>query len=252
MKKTLSIAIMALLLGAAVPAFASEGEKPPHQQWQHQGVFGTYDKAALQRGFQVYKEVCAACHSMKLLSYRHLTGLGYTPEQVKAVAAEYMVTDGPNEDGEMFERVARPSDRFKSPFSNDRAARAANNGALPPDMSLLAKAREHGEDYIYGLLTGYEAAPAEVQLMPGLNYNKFFPGHQIAMAKPLSEGQVSYGDGTANTLEQEARDVTQFLAWASEPHMEARKSMGIKVMIFMIAFCFIMLAAKRKIWADVH
>lgn len=250
MKKTISIAAALMLLAA--PAFANEGEVPPHQHWHHQGVFGTYDKAALQRGFQVYKEVCSACHSMKLLSYRNLTALGYTPDQVKAVAAEYTVTDGPNDEGEMFERPARASDRFKSPFPNDKAARAANNGALPPDMSLLVKAREHGEDYIYALLTGYEEAPAGFDLMPGLNYNKYFAGHQIAMAKPLNDGQVSYGDGTPNTLDQEARDVAQFLAWASEPHMEDRKSMGLKVMMFMVAFCFIMLMAKRKIWANVH
>lgn len=252
MKKTLSMLAVAAVISAANPALASEAEAPPHQKWPHQGVFGTYDKAALQRGFQVYKEVCAACHSMKLLSYRDLTQLGYTPEQVKTVAAEYQIPDGPNDDGEMFERPGRPADRFHSPFPNDKAARAANGGALPPDMSLLSKAREHGDDYIYSILTGYEEKPAGFDLMPGLNYNKYFAGHQIAMAKPLSEGQVTYTDGTANTLEQQARDVTQFLAWAAEPHMEQRKGMGLKVMIFMLAFCGIMLAAKRKLWADIH
>ncbi|MCC7036402.1 MAG: cytochrome c1 [Alphaproteobacteria bacterium] len=252
MKKTLSMLAVAAVISAATPAFASEAEVPPHQKWPHQGVFGTYDKAALQRGFQVYKEVCAACHSMKLLSYRDLTQLGYTPEQVKTVAAEYQIPDGPNDEGEMFERPGRPADRFHSPFPNDKAARAANGGALPPDMSLLSKAREHGDDYIYSILTGYEEKPAGFDLMPGLNYNKYFAGHQIAMAKPLNEGQVTYTDGTANTLEQQARDVTQFLAWASEPHMEQRKGMGLKVMIFMLAFCGIMVAAKRKLWADIH
>lgn len=252
MKKTLSMLAVAAVISAATPALASEAEAPPHQKWPHQGVFGTYDKAALQRGFQVYKEVCAACHSMKLLSYRDLTQLGYTPEQVKTVAAEYQIPDGPNDDGEMFERPGRPADRFHSPFVNDKAARAANGGALPPDMSLLSKAREHGDDYIYSILIGYEDKPAGFELMPGLNYNKYFAGHQIAMAKPLSEGQVTFGDGTANTLEQQARDVTQFLAWAAEPHMEQRKGMGLKVMIFMLAFCGIMVAAKRKLWADIH
>lgn len=252
MKKTLSMLAVAAVISAGSPALAAEGAAPPHQKWPHQGVFGTYDRAALQRGFQVYKEVCAACHSMHLLSYRDLTQLGYSPDQVKTVAAEYQITDGPNDDGEMFERPGRPADRFKSPFPNDKAARAANGGALPPDMSLLSKAREHGDDYIYGILTGYEDKPADFDLMPGLNYNKYFPGHQIAMAKPLSEGQVTFGDGTANTLEQQARDVTQFLAWAAEPHMEQRKGMGLKVMIFMLAFCGIILAAKRKLWADIH
>ncbi|MDI1228235.1 MAG: cytochrome c1 [bacterium] len=252
MKKTLSMLAVAAVISAANPALASEGAEPPHQKWPHQGAFGTYDKAALQRGFQVYKEVCSSCHSMHLLSYRDLTQLGYSPDQVKTVAAEYQIPDGPNDEGEMFERAGRPADRFKSPFPNDKAARAANGGALPPDMSLLSKAREHGDDYIYGILTGYEEKPAGFDLMPGLNYNKYFPGHQIAMAKPLSEGQVTFGDGTANTLEQQARDVTQFLAWASEPHMEQRKGMGLKVMIFMLAFCGIILAAKRKLWADIH
>ncbi len=252
MKKTLSMLAVAAVMSASLPSLANEGAEPPHQKWPHQGVFGMYDKAALQRGFQVYKEVCSSCHSMKLLSYRDLTQLGYTPDQVKTVAAENTITDGPNDDGEMFERPARPADRFRSPFPNDKAARAANGGALPPDMSLLSKAREHGDDYIYGILTGYEEKPADFDLMPGLNYNKYFAGHQIAMAKPLNEGQVTYTDGTANTLEQEARDVTQFLAWASEPHMEQRKGMGLKVMIFMLAFCGIMVAAKRKLWANIH
>lgn len=237
---------------AAGPAFAADAPVVPKQMWQHKGVFGTWDKTAVQRGYQVYKEVCAACHAMKFLSYRNLQALGYTPEQVKAVAAEATVIDGPNDEGEMFERPGLPSDRFKAPFANDKAARAANNGALPPDLSLVAKSRHAGEDYIFALLTGYGEAPDDVVMNPGMSYNKYFPGHQIAMAPPLTEGQVAYSDGTANTLEQQARDVAQFLAWAAEPHMEHRKGMGIKVMLFMFVFCGIMLAAKRKIWADVH
>lgn len=236
----------------AGPAFASDGPEIPQQMWHHKGVFGTWDKAAVQRGYQVYKEVCSACHAMKFMSYRNLQALGYSPEQVKTVAAEVTVMDGPNDDGDMFERPGLPSDRFKSPFANEKAARAANNGALPPDLSLITKARHQGEDYVFALLTGYGEAPDDVTMNPGMNYNKYFPGHQIAMAPPLSEGQVSYTDGTANTLEQQARDVAQFLAWAAEPHMEHRKGMGIKVMLFMLVFCGIMLAAKRKIWADVH
>lgn len=255
MKKTpfLLIAATLSMMTAAAPALAaSEAPAPPAREWPHHGITGSYDRAALQRGFQVYKEVCAACHSLKLLSYRHLEALGYSPDQVKAVAAEYMVTDGPNDDGEMFERPGRPADRFVSPYKNEKAARAVNNGAYPPDMSLLVKARAHGEDYIYGLLTGYEAPPADVQLMEGMHWNKYFPGHQIAMAAPLIEGQVSYADGTNASVEQMASDVTQFLAWSAEPHMETRKQMGIKVMLFLFVFIGILAAVKRRIWAKAH
>jgi len=253
MKKILPLLTAALLLGAPVvtTAWASEGPDLVHKKWHHQGPFGTYDKAAVQRGYQVYKEVCSACHAMKFMSYRNLADLGYSEAQVKAMAAEFTVSDI-NDDGEAFDRPARPSDHFKSPFVNDRAARAANGGALPPDLSLVVKARAGGEDYIYSLLTGYTDAPAGFELLTGLSYNKYFPGHQIAMAKPLSDGQVTYSDGTAATVDQAASDVTQFLAWAGEPHMEQRKGMGIKVVLFMLAFCGIMLAAKRKVWAKVH
>lgn len=252
MKKILTLAATWAALTLSSAAFAAEGMAPPQQKWQHKGVFGTYDKAALQRGFQVYKEVCAGCHAMKHLSYRNLADLGYNEEEIKAIAAEYTVTDGPNDDGEMFERPARPSDAFKSPFANDKAARAANNGALPPDLSLVVKARAGGEDYIYALLTGYETPPADVPLMAGMSWNKYFPGHQLAMAEPLTDNRVTYGDGTEATLDQQARDVAQFLAFASEPKMEHRKEMGIKVMLFLLAFVFIMRAVKRKIWSKVH
>jgi ubiquinol-cytochrome c reductase cytochrome c1 subunit len=244
----------------AAPAAAPAGDKaacaethaPPHGHWPHQGAFGTYDKAALQRGFQVYKEVCSSCHAMKFLSYRDLTALGYSPEQVKALAAQATVADGPNDEGEMFERPARPSDRFKSPFPNDKAARFANNGALPPDLSLIVKARHHGEDYIHALLTGYATPSGCAEMMPGMNWNTYFPSHQIAMPPPLAEGGVSFADGTGATVEQQARDVVQFLAWASEPHMESRKAMGFKVLFFMLVFAGVMRAAKRRIWADVR
>ena len=252
MKKIFPTLAFAAMIAVSASAIAADAPTPPHQKWPHQGMTGTYDRAALQRGFQVYKEVCAACHSMKYLSYRDLAGLGYNPDEIKSIAAEYTVTDGPNDDGEMFERPARPSDRFKSPFVNDKAARAANGGALPPDMSLLVKARHHGEDYIHALLTGYEAAPEGTELMAGMYWNKYFPGHQIAMAPPLTEGQVSFSDGTTASVEQMSKDLTQFLAWASEPHMEARKKMGIKVVFFMFAFAAIMYAAKRRVWKDVH
>ena len=262
MKKILSVLVLSALLSG--PALAAEDAAPaadsackaefipPKQEWQHKELFGTYDMAAVQRGYQVYKEVCSNCHSLKFMSYRDLSGLGYTPDQIKTVAAEATIHDGPNDDGEMFDRPGRPSDHFKSPFPNDKAARAANNGALPPDMSLLVKAREHGEDYIYSVLTGYESPPACATMNPGMNWNKAFPPHQIAMPKPLADGQVAFADGSPNTTADEARNVVQFLAWASEPHLEQRKALGIKVMLFMLVFCFIMRAAKRKVWADVH
>ncbi len=215
-------------------------------------MFGTFDKSALQRGFQVYKEVCASCHSMNLLSYRHLEALGYTPGQVKAIAAEYMITDGPGDDGMMFERAGRPADRFKAPFANDQAARAANGGALPPDFSLIVKARAGGEDYLHALLTGYEAPPAGFEMNEGMHYNKYFPGHQIAMAAPLIDGQVAYADGTEASVDQMASDVSQFLAWASEPHLEERKQMGFKVLLFMAVFAGLLFALKRKVWAGAH
>lgn len=251
MKKIFTALLIAGALASA-PVYASEGEAPVKQAWPHKGVLGTYDRAALQHGFQIYKEVCSACHAMKYLSYRNLEDLGYTPEQVKSLAAEYTVTDGPNDDGEMYDRPARPSDHFKSPFKNDKAARAANGGALPPDLSLVVKAREHGEDYVYGILTGYGAAPADVTLMPGMHYNKMFPGHQIAMPQPLQDGQVTYSDGTSASLDRAAHDVVQFLAWAGEPHLEDRKRMGIKVVLFMLAFSAVMYLTKRKVWRNVE
>lgn len=269
MKKTSSLIAMAFLAAMtfAAPANAAESVAPPKQSWPHKGITGTYDKAALQRGFQVYKEVCAACHGMKLLSYRNLAGLGYNEAEIKSVAAEYTVTDGPDADGEMFERPALPSDRFKSPFANDSAAKAANGGALPPDLSLIVKGRKHSEDYLYALLTGYTEAPEsimvkdaqtgemveeKVEMLPGQYWNTYFPGHKLSMAPPLMDGQVTYADGKSASLDEAAHDVVQFLAWASEPHMEDRKQMGMKVMLFLLVFAGIMLAAKRKVWADVH
>ena len=253
----------ALALGLATTASAAESLKPPAQTWSFEGLFGTYDRAALQRGYQVYKEVCAACHAMSQLRYRDLgggsdaghgpvVGLGYSEAEVKAIAAEYKVMDGPNDEGEMFERTARPADRFKKPFANEKAARAANNGAYPVDLSLVVEARKHGADYIYALLTGYKDAPSGVKLGEGMHYNAWFPGHQIAMAAPLADDRVTYGDGTKATVSQMAKDVTTFLAWASEPNLEARKALGIKVILFLILLSGILYAAKRKVWAAVH
>jgi ubiquinol-cytochrome c reductase cytochrome c1 subunit len=239
---------------AAAEQSCPEAEKeytPPPQHWQHKELFGTYNMADVQRGFQVYKEVCSNCHSLKYLSYRDLAGLGYTPDQVKAFASQFTVPGAPDDNGQIADRPAIPADHFKSPFPNDQAARAANNGALPPDMSLLVKAREHGEDYIFALLNGYEAPPSCKPLLPGMNWNKYFPPHQIAMPKMLSDGQISFADGAPNTLEAEARDVVQFLAWASEPHLEQRKAMGFKILLFMLVFCAIMWKAKTEVWSDV-
>ncbi|MFZ4761729.1 MAG: cytochrome c1 [Alphaproteobacteria bacterium] len=241
-----------LLLAACLvnyPAFASGEIEPPHQEWSHRALTGTYDRAALQRGFQVYKEVCSACHSMKLLSYRNLEAIGFTPAEVKAIAAQYEVSDGPNDEGEMFNRPAVPSDRFKSPFANEKAARAANNGAYPKDLSLIVSARKHGEDYLYGLLTGYVEPPADMKMNDGMHYNKYFNGHQIAMSAPLNAGAVQFADGTENSVPQMARDVTQFLAWASDPKLEDRKRIGLQAMIFLSIFSVLMYLVKKKIWS---
>lgn len=244
----------AVLMAFASPmALASEAEnKLIDVDFSFEGPLGTYDKAALQRGALVYRQVCSSCHSLKRVAYRNLTALGYSEEQTKAIAAEYTVMDGPNDDGEMFERPARPSDKFVSPFANDKAAMAANGGALPPDLSLITKAR-HGEaEYVYGILTGFSAAPEHVAVPEGKYYNKAMTGNVIAMAPPLSNGAVSYEDGAPQTVEQYAKDVSTFLAWAAEPEMEQRKQMGVKVLLFLAVFAVIMYGVKRKIWEKAH
>ena len=245
--------------------------KPTEEDWSFAGPFGTYDRAQLQRGLKVYKEVCAACHSMDLVAFRTLADLGYSEAQVKALAAEYTVQDGPNADGEMFERPGIPSDHFPSPFPNTQAAAAANNGAAPPDFSLIAKARgvtrgfptfvfdiftqyaENGPDYIHSLLTGYDhEPPAGMQIAEGTYYNPYFiAGKSLAMAKPLSDDQVTYDDGTPQTVDQYSRDVAAFLMWAAEPHLETRKQIGFQVMVFLVLFAGLVYLTKRKIWAKV-
>ncbi|MCX8505403.1 MAG: cytochrome c1 [Alphaproteobacteria bacterium] len=256
------VMLLACLTSVALAGqvLASESEKPAAQNWSFNGMRGTYDRAALQRGFQIYKEVCATCHSMSLLSYRNLgggkgfaagdemaSGPGFSEAEVKAIAAEYKVKDGPNDQGEMFERPARPSDRLVGPFANEQAARASNNGALPPDLSLMIKARENGADYVYALLTGYGETPADFKLSDGLYYNSAFPGHQIAMPKPLQGEDVKFADGTKATLEQEARDVVQFLAWAAEPNLEARHRAGFEVLGFLVILTGLFYVLKRRI-----
>jgi ubiquinol-cytochrome c reductase cytochrome c1 subunit len=251
--RVLAVAFLGMVALSA-PVLAQEEAMPslPHQNWSFAGPFGTFDRAALQRGFQVYSEVCSNCHSLTLLSYRDLAALGYNEDQVKAIAAQKEVTDGPNDQGEMFQRPARPSDHFVPPFPNDQANRAAHNGALPPDLSLMVKARAGAEDYVYDLLTGYTAAPAGVKMPDTMQYDLYFPGHQIAMPPPLSDDIVTYGDGTKATMQQEAHDVVTFLAWAAEPSMEDRKRTGVKVLIFLLAMTGVLYLAKRKIWAEVH
>jgi ubiquinol-cytochrome c reductase cytochrome c1 subunit len=249
--------VAALILGAAaalhaVPARAAGEEIAiPETRFSFEGLFGTYDRASLQRGFQVYKEVCSACHAMRQLSYRNLLEIGLTEPQVRAIAAQFQVVDGPNEQGEMFERPARLSDRFRRPFPNENAARAANNGAYPPDLTVMTKARPNGPDYVHALLTGYADPPEGFTLMDGMNYNRYFPGHQIAMPNVLNPGQVDYADGTEATVDQMARDVTTFLAWAAEPEAEQRKRMGVRIILFLIVLGGLTYAVKRKVWADV-
>jgi ubiquinol-cytochrome c reductase cytochrome c1 subunit len=239
-------------LGGAARAL-EEAPEPPHQQWPFEGVFGTYDTAASQRGFQVYKEVCSACHAVKHLAFRNLEEIGYTEDQVKGIAAQYQVTDGTNDEGQMFQRPARPSDPIPGPFPNDQAARAANNGALPPDLSLITKAREGGPDYVYAILNGFKDPPTGFKVNEGMYYNQYFTGHQIKMPPPLTQtDQLKYADGTQATVPQTSHDVVSFLSWAAEPNLNDRHRIGFKVILFLIIATGVFYAAKRKIWSRIH
>lgn len=245
--------VAAALMLAPTPGRAQEAPPLPRQQWSFDGVFGTYDKAAMQRGFQVYKTICSACHPVNHLYFRDLEALGYTPGQVKAIAASYQVTDGPNDQGQMYQRPGRPSDPIPGPFPNDQAARAANGGALPPDLSMIVKARDGGPDYVYAILNGFkEKPPAGFSLPQGKYYNEYFLGHAISMPPPLSEGAVTFADGTKATVPQMAHDVATFLAWASEPNLDTRHRIGARVFLFLIVGVGIFYAAKRKIWSAIH
>ena len=247
-----AVALSFLLFAPAFSGRAAD-EAPPHQEWSFDGVFGTYDRASAQRGFQVYKEVCSACHQVKHLYFRDLADLGYSEDEVKAIASTYQVTnEQPNDQGEMYQRPGRPSDRIPGPFPNDQAARAANNGALPPDLSMIVKAREGGPDYVYALLNGYKEPPAGFNLLQGMQYNVYFPGNQIAMPPPLSDGAVTFADGTPATVPQMAHDVVTFLTWAAEPNLEPRHRTGFKVLLFLVVAAGVFYAAKRKIWATAH
>jgi len=221
-------------------------------KWSFKGIFGTFDRASLQRGYQVYQEVCAGCHSAQHLSYRNLSEKGgpeFTVEETKAIASQFEVEDGPNSDGEMFIRPGRLSDKFISPYPNVEASTAANGGAYPPDMSVLAKARAGGADYIYSLLLGYEEAPSGFELDDGVYYNKYMPGNKIKMSSPLSDGLIEYSDGTQSSTAQMAKDVTTFLVWAAEPHLESQHRMGFKAIIYLIILLTLVYMSKQKVWS---
>lgn len=268
-----ALALAAAVAGAAIPARAQEADAPPLQHWSFSGPFGTYDPQQLQRGFKVYREVCSNCHSLKLLSFRNLAdagGPGFSEAQAEAIAKGFQVTDGPNDQGQMFQRPGKASDYFPPPFPNDQAARAALGGGLPPDMSTLAKARgyergfpwfifeaftqyqEGGPDYIHAILNGYTDPPQGFVLPPGTHYNKYFPGHAIAMPKPINDGQVKYTDGTPETVEQYGRDVAAFLMWAAEPKLDERKRLGFQVMIYLIVLAGLLYFTKKKVWHEVE
>ena len=234
---------------------AERGHELLSPGWSFKGFFGKFDRASLQRGYQVYAEVCAACHSMKYLSYRNLSEAGgpeFSVEQAKIIASQFELTDGPNSDGEMFTRVARLSDNFVGPYENIQAATAANGGAYPPDMSVLVKARKGGADYIYSLLLGYEEAPEGISLDDGVYYNKYMAGNKIKMSNPLSEGIVTYIDGTEATEDQMARDITSFLAWAAEPHLEARHKIGFRAIIYLIIMTVLVYFSMKKLWSRIE
>lgn len=245
-------ALLALALNLSLATAAVGSKEMKSVDWPHLGAFGTFDRTAAQRGLIVYREVCSSCHGLRYIAFRNLIELGLSVDEVKALAAQYDVPGEPNEDGDIEMRPGKPFDYFPSPFPNEKAARASNNGALPPDLSLIIKARFGAESYVYSLLSGYEDAPGDVKLAEGMNYNPYFAGQQIAMAAPLFEDGVEYPDGTKATVDQMAADVVTFLAWAAEPTLEARKAMGVKVMIFLFLFALLLYAVKRKVWADVH
>jgi ubiquinol-cytochrome c reductase cytochrome c1 subunit len=223
--------------------------------WSFKGVLGKFDRGSLQRGYQVYTEVCASCHSLKYLSYRNLSEKGgpeFSVEQAKAIAASFEVTDGPNADGEMFLRPAKLSDKFVMPYENSKAAQAANGGAYPPDMSVLVKARSGGANYIYSVLLGYEDPPSGITLDDGVYYNKYMYGNKIKMPKPLDNDAVEYNDGTKATEEQMAKDLVTFLAWTAEPHLEARHKMGFRATIYLIILTILVYFSMKKIWSRIE
>ena len=249
------IFISILLLTGTNQANSAEKVELLKTDWSFKGLLGKFDRGSLQRGYQVYTEVCSSCHSMKYVSYRNLAEEGgpeFTEEQAKAIAANFEVLDGPNSDGEMFTRPAKLSDKFVMPYENEKAAQAANGGAYPPDMSVLAKARSGGVDYIYSVLLGYEDPPAGVVLDEGVYYNKYMYGNNIKMSQPLSDGLVEYSDGTVASEEQMAKDVTTFLMWVAEPHLESRHKMGFKAILYLIILTILVYFSMKKIWSRIE
>lgn len=276
MRGRLLAGVTAAGLAIAGTSWAAGNASIESRHWSFQGLFGTFDRGALQRGYQVFAEVCAACHALPYMYYRNLQAIGFTEDQVKKIAADVEVTDGPNDDGEMFDRPGRPGDRFAAPFENDKAAAAANNGVVPPPLTLITKARIGGPDHTYAILVSYQDAPpveknacrTEVktenkdgsqktelkapEIAEGQYYNPAFPGCVISMPPPLSEDAVEFADGTKATVAQMSADVTTFLAWTAEPELEERKRMGVKVVLFLLVLTGLFYALKRKIWSDVH
>lgn len=243
---------VAMLAALAAPVLAQEAPTPPAQRWSFDGPFGAFDLASAQRGFQVYSEVCSVCHAMQFLHYRDLEGIGLNEGQIKAIAAAVTVPVGIDDQGNPKEGPGTPASQFKSPFPNEQANRAAHNGALPPDLSLIVNAREGGANYIYAILTGFADPPPSMKMQDGMSYNRYFPGHQIAMPPPLQDGRVTYADGTTATVEQMSRDVVTFLTWAANPEMVERKQMGWRWVLFFLIMTGLTYAVKRKVWADVH
>ncbi len=244
------ILIFLFFLNSSLNAANLKNDMPKHD-WSFNGISGKFDKSSVQRGYKVYREVCAGCHSMSLLYYRDLIDIGFTNDEIKSIASEYTVLDGPNDEGEMFERPAKPSDHFVSPYMNEQEARYSNNGSYPPDLSVITKAKLNGPDYIYNLLIGYTDPPEDFELGEGMYYNKWKEGYQIAMAQPLDEGYVDYDDGTDNNLPQLAKDITTFLVWSAEPELEERKSLGIRVMLFFIIAGLLVYFVKLSLWRKI-
>ena len=249
------LSLIIVFLATPLSSYAAEKVEYLKTDWSFKGLFGKFDRGALQRGYQVYTEVCASCHSMKYLSYRNLAEKGgpeFTEQQAKAIAASFEVTDGPNSDGEMFTRPGKLSDKFVMPYENVKAAQAANGGAYPPDMSVLVKARGGGVDYIYSLLQGYEDPPEGITLDEGVHYNKYMYGNKIKMSNPLSDGLIEYSDGTNATVEQMSKDVTTFLMWTAEPHLETRHQMGFKAIVYLIILTILVYFSMKRIWSRVE
>jgi ubiquinol-cytochrome c reductase cytochrome c1 subunit len=232
-------------------SLASTSIPPKQLSWSFEGIFGYFDKTAIQRGFKVYKEVCQNCHSLKYASYRDLEKIGFSKDEVKAIAAEYQIDDKPNDEGIIKTRPADINDMFVPSYPNEQAARSANNGALPPDLSLIIKARPDGANYLYSILSGYTTAPNHFQLYPGMYYNPYFTNSQISMPPPLSDGLITYDNNESPSIEQMSKDVVHFLHWAAEPEMESRKLIGIKVMLYLLIFTVIFYLAKKRIWHNV-